>query len=395
MDLLPGCCARIIDCRATLQALVEEQADICWTPTCEKLVGATGIVDRLDHDDRTGVLREIVILKSGECTNLPCQWLPLAALSAVPAEQAPMISSRIEEHINNEIRRKELAKQLEEEKTCAKRKAQEEEQLALIQTSRRQDADWAVSCGQMFPLQLIASSVSGDTFNVDVPSLSVTFEEVRKEIAEQAGKDIRQICLLLDGEPLPQSGELRQAADALARTTCMQVCFQKIRVHAGVIKRLQKELRDIETRDEGRALLSSVELVDPDVYEELSDTLRVTLRGPQGTPYENGLFEVRMRFSDRYPFEAPKCHFTTQIWNPNIHPVTGRIDLDILHDQWSPAMSLLNLCWGMEALFTYPSDEGCGNAEAYSQLRRDKTAFENTAREWTQLYARPKACVDR
>ena len=53
------------------------------------------------------------------------------------------------------------------------------------------------------------------------------------------------------------------------------------------------------------------------------------ITGPEDSPYENGVFELELTLSNRYPFEPPKLQFITPIYHPNIDS-TGRICLDLL-----------------------------------------------------------------
>jgi len=57
------------------------------------------------------------------------------------------------------------------------------------------------------------------------------------------------------------------------------------------------------------------------------------------SPYAGGVFFLSITFPVDYPFKPPKVSFTTKIYHPNIN-ANGSICLDILRDQWSPALTI-------------------------------------------------------
>jgi ubiquitin-protein ligase len=67
---------------------------------------------------------------------------------------------------------------------------------------------------------------------------------------------------------------------------------------------------------------------DPRTNSEQSDS-----------PYSGGVFFLAIHFPTDYPFKPPKVNFTTRIYHPNINS-NGSICLDILRDQWSPALTI-------------------------------------------------------
>ena len=67
---------------------------------------------------------------------------------------------------------------------------------------------------------------------------------------------------------------------------------------------------------------------------------QATLMGPTKSPYENGVFYLNIAFPQDYPYKPPKVTFTTRIYHPNINS-SGGICMDILKEQWSPALTYL------------------------------------------------------
>ena len=64
---------------------------------------------------------------------------------------------------------------------------------------------------------------------------------------------------------------------------------------------------------------------------------QATIMGPEDSPYSGGVFFLNIHFPADYPFKPPKVSFTTRIYHCNIN-ANGGICLDILKDQWSPAL---------------------------------------------------------
>ncbi|XP_072139240.1 ubiquitin-conjugating enzyme E2 E1-like isoform X2 [Mobula birostris] len=104
-------------------------------------------------------------------------------------------------------------------------------------------------------------------------------------------------------------------------------------------KRIQKELADITLDPPPNC---SAGPKGDNVYE-----WRSTILGPPGSVYEGGVFFLDIVFSAEYPFKPPKVTFRTRIYHCNINS-QGVICLDILKDNWSPALTiskvLLSIC---------------------------------------------------
>ena len=62
--------------------------------------------------------------------------------------------------------------------------------------------------------------------------------------------------------------------------------------------------------------------------------------GPDDTPYFGGIFIIDITIPPDYPFKPPKMKFDTKVWHPNISSQTGAICLDILKNEWTPALTI-------------------------------------------------------
>ncbi|XP_050890650.1 ubiquitin-conjugating enzyme E2 27, partial [Lathyrus oleraceus] len=103
---------------------------------------------------------------------------------------------------------------------------------------------------------------------------------------------------------------------------------------------------------------------------------------------EGGVFQIEITIPAGYPFEPPKMKFTTKVWHPNISSQSGAICLDILKDQWSPALTLKTALLSVQALLSAPQPDDPQDAVVAQQYLKDYQTFVNTARYWTESLAK-------
>lgn len=148
------------------------------------------------------------------------------------------------------------------------------------------------------------------------------------------------------------------------------------------IRRINKELRDLS--EETKDLPNQIFSVAP-----ISDNLfkwSGYIFGPIGSPYERGAFQITIDFPANYPFKAPKVAFVTRIYHPNISD-NGTICLDILKDNWSPALSISKLLLSISSLLTDPNPNDPLAPDVAKVYKTNKALFEQTAKHWTSQYA--------
>lgn len=112
----------------------------------------------------------------------------------------------------------------------------------------------------------------------------------------------------------------------------------------------------------------------------------VVVAGPEGSPFEGGVFKLELFLPEEYPMSAPKVRFMTKIYHPNIDKL-GRICLDILKDKWSPALQIRTVLLSIQALLSAPNpDDPLANDVAELWKVNESEAI-RIAREWTRTYA--------
>ena len=145
------------------------------------------------------------------------------------------------------------------------------------------------------------------------------------------------------------------------------------------LRRLQKELMDL--RKDPPESCSAGPIDESNMFH-----WEATIIGPTKTPYEGGVFKLDIQFTPEYPFKPPIIKFTTKIYHININ-TRGDICLDILKDQWSPALNVSRTLLSICSLLNEPNPESALEQEHARLYINDRKTYEQNAREWTQKYA--------
>jgi len=111
-----------------------------------------------------------------------------------------------------------------------------------------------------------------------------------------------------------------------------------------------------------------------------------TIIGPSETPFEGGIFKIIINFPTDYPFKAPKVKFDTKVYHPNVNS-SGQICLDVLKDQWSPALTIPKVLLSICSLLSDPNPSDPLVPDIATLYVKDRKKYDTLAREWTRLYA--------
>jgi ubiquitin-conjugating enzyme E2 D len=144
------------------------------------------------------------------------------------------------------------------------------------------------------------------------------------------------------------------------------------------LRRLNKELSDLIKDPPANC---SAGPIGEDMFH-----WKATILGPSDTSYEGGVFYLELWFGADYPFKAPKVNFTTKIYHPNVDS-SGNICLDILKNNWSPAITSSKLLLSICSLLDEPNADDPLVVDIANLYKKNRDKFNANAREWTLNYA--------
>eukprot|EP00051_Salpingoeca_urceolata_P034970 m.27536 g.27536 ORF g.27536 m.27536 type:complete len:206 (+) comp8560_c0_seq1:187-804(+) len=149
-----------------------------------------------------------------------------------------------------------------------------------------------------------------------------------------------------------------------------------------VLKRLAKELKTLVTNPPEDIKVTFNE-------DDITD-IQATIHGPEGTPYEGGVFRMKLVLSAEFPTVPPKGFFLTKIFHPNVSK-TGDICVNTLKRDWKPDLGISHVLTVVRCLLIHPNPESALNEEAGKLLLEQYDDYAKHARMMTEIHARPTA----
>ncbi|CBF78202.1 ubiquitin-conjugating enzyme/RWD-like protein [Aspergillus recurvatus] len=147
---------------------------------------------------------------------------------------------------------------------------------------------------------------------------------------------------------------------------------------AGLPKRIVKETE--------RLLSDPVPGINAVPHDDNLRYFDVSIHGPTSSPYEGGIFRLELFLPEDYPMVPPKIRFLTKIYHPNIDRL-GRICLDVLKSNWSPALQIRTILLSIQALLGAPNPDDPLANDVAQRWKEDEAAAIKTAKEWTITHA--------
>ena len=161
------------------------------------------------------------------------------------------------------------------------------------------------------------------------------------------------------------------------------------------LDRLRKEYNDLKERGfvVGFCFYSGFNLLpleNPNNFYEW----RISMKGPDDSPYSGGLFYIKILFPQNYPERQPECFFETPFYHINVNPNKqlkehlGRIDTTLLN-WWRPKNRMRELIYDLFSFFFFANPDSPYGLERANLYRNNRYLFDKRVKYFTKKYANP------
>jgi len=145
-----------------------------------------------------------------------------------------------------------------------------------------------------------------------------------------------------------------------------------------VIIKIAKELNElVEKPPEGIKIIPN---------EENITDIQALIEGPSDTPFQGGIFKMKLVLGPDFPQSPPKGYFLTKIFHPNVSK-NGEICVNTLKKDWKADLGIKHILLTVKCLLIYPNPESALNEEAGRLLLEKYDDYFKHAKLMTGIHA--------
>lgn len=115
------------------------------------------------------------------------------------------------------------------------------------------------------------------------------------------------------------------------------------------------------------------------------------ITGPDATPFQGGLFRVKLTLGGDFPQTPPQGFFLTRIFHPNVRPETGEICVSILKKDWKPELGIREVLLTIKSLMISPNPESALNELAGKLMLEAFDEYARRAALMTSIHSLPSS----
>lgn len=120
---------------------------------------------------------------------------------------------------------------------------------------------------------------------------------------------------------------------------------------------------------------------------------RVKFHGPPDTPYEGGVWILKVMLSEDYPFRPPMIRFLNKIFHPNICQYSGNVCMNVINQTWTALYDLSNVFETfLPQLLTYPNPAHPMNTIA-AIIYQNQKEYKAKVKEFMDKFATEEAII--
>jgi len=113
---------------------------------------------------------------------------------------------------------------------------------------------------------------------------------------------------------------------------------------------------------------------------------KVAFEGSPCSPYEDGIFQVKVHLPDKFPNERPYLYFITKMFHPNIRQRDGLVSLNLMYN-WVSTRTIEEVLFGFIEVMDNPRVGSGYGEEPGRLLAEDRDKFFEKVQEYTYQYA--------